>query len=294
METTCTIENCDRKHWSRGLCRNHYAAWRRAGQKEVLREARQREVRICEQCDGPIPPERRANVMFCSPQCKRRAQYDKQKANPEPKQNPPCSVDGCETPYMAKGLCSKHYNRLRDKGSLDDARQNQRGTCATEGCDRLTVGRGLCDPHYRAVLATRKREQLRERRANRACMQCSGSMEGRQGDAMFCSRACKSAERIASGRAAESSRRHYYASRYGMSREEAVERFGAQCNICGTTDGGGRHGNLHVDHDHKTGAVRGALCHGCNVSLGHFRDDPALLRKAAEYLESANLSYLET
>ena len=40
----------------------------------------------------------------------------------------------------------------------------------------------------------------------------------------------------------------------------------------------------HVDHDHSTGEVRGILCHHCNVGVGCFRDDPAILRRAADYL----------
>jgi hypothetical protein len=43
---------------------------------------------------------------------------------------------------------------------------------------------------------------------------------------------------------------------------------------------------LAADHDHKTGRIRGALAMDMNRGLAFFRDDPALLRKAADYLEN--------
>jgi hypothetical protein len=42
---------------------------------------------------------------------------------------------------------------------------------------------------------------------------------------------------------------------------------------------------VHVDHDHATDAVRALLCVDCNGGLAQFRDDPAVLRAAAEYVE---------
>jgi Recombination endonuclease VII len=41
----------------------------------------------------------------------------------------------------------------------------------------------------------------------------------------------------------------------------------------------------HIDHDHVTGTVRGVLCFTCNAALGQLQDDPAIIRRAAAYVE---------
>jgi len=43
-----------------------------------------------------------------------------------------------------------------------------------------------------------------------------------------------------------------------------------------------------VDHDHKTGKVRGLLCLGCNVALGAWENNIELFYKAMQYLKEKN------
>jgi hypothetical protein len=73
--------------------------------------------------------------------------------------------------------------------------------------------------------------------------------------------------------------------RYGISLSQWNEMFHSQCGkcaICGQVD------NLHVDHNHATGAVRALLCGTCNRGIGQLKDDPQVVRAAAEYLERHN------
>lgn len=72
------------------------------------------------------------------------------------------------------------------------------------------------------------------------------------------------------------------ASRYGMTRQELSGMIAASAGTCAVCY---KQRVLVVDHRHLCGTVRGLLCDTCNRGLGMFSDDPATLRRAADYLE---------
>ncbi len=66
-----------------------------------------------------------------------------------------------------------------------------------------------------------------------------------------------------------------------------LETQGNCCAICKTTTPGSKIG-WNLDHCHRTNRVRFVLCAHCNRGLGAFRDDPNIMRKAADMLEQFN------
>lgn len=75
--------------------------------------------------------------------------------------------------------------------------------------------------------------------------------------------------------------------RHGISIEQYEQMLIAQnhkCAICKEYPKDNLKNPWHVDHDHKTGKVRGVLCHSCNTALGNFNDSVEILRRALEYL----------
>lgn len=73
---------------------------------------------------------------------------------------------------------------------------------------------------------------------------------------------------------------------YGLTIADWNKLYKAQnksCAICRTKVNNGK--RLAVDHNHKTGKVRGLLCTQCNQGIGKFRDDIVLLEKAINYLD---------
>lgn len=82
-------------------------------------------------------------------------------------------------------------------------------------------------------------------------------------------------------------RSEYLRRKYGITNgeyERILDSQGGVCAICKRT---GRK-RLAVDHDHRSGMVRGLLCWRCNKHLiSNFRD-PERFYSAAEYLRSSD------
>jgi hypothetical protein len=87
-------------------------------------------------------------------------------------------------------------------------------------------------------------------------------------------------------------REHNLLRKYKLTEADYVQILEGQGGVCAICCGNlnardGRregHRKFCVDHDHRTGLVRGILCGLCNRGLGCFRDDPALLQTAFAYL----------
>ncbi len=82
---------------------------------------------------------------------------------------------------------------------------------------------------------------------------------------------------------------NYFASlmrKYGMTRESYERMLKKQKGLCALCRKPSPTRRMSVDHCHDTGVVRKLLCMMCNVALGHFRDDPATLKRAVRYLTS--------
>lgn len=114
------------------------------------------------------------------------------------------------------------------------------------------------------------------------CRHCGKEFLPKAPSELYCSDFCKDY--------AETER--YYKRVYHISLKEHLdmaERQNFVCAICGKPNFamGERHtGCLVVDHDHKTGKVRGLLCHNCNRALGLLQDNSLTVYKAYTYLQS--------
>lgn len=87
------------------------------------------------------------------------------------------------------------------------------------------------------------------------------------------------------------SRAQQLESKYQITEAIYAEMLLRQNGVCAICRCHQRYKRLAVDHDHKTGQVRGLLCEQCNHGLGRFFDSPFRLRNAAAYLEKAKAAW---
>lgn len=153
MTKTCSMEGCDRPNHARSLCCAHYMdRWRNERRAELHGD--------CPDCGGP----KSANAARCRP-CAERLRRERT-----------CSMEGCDRPHQAHGLCSLHDGRLKgkrttadyvcpdcggpkshaaarcrpcaDRERREDRRRRGQALCTVEGCSRLLYCKRLCVMHY--------------------------------------------------------------------------------------------------------------------------------------------------
>lgn len=71
---------------------------------------------------------------------------------------------------------------------------------------------------------------------------------------------------------------------YDLTQEQYTVMYDHQKGVCWICKHVPSSKQLHIDHDHRTGKVRGLLCYRCNVGLGFFKDDIDRLEDAIQYL----------
>lgn len=115
---------------------------------------------------------------------------------------------------------------------------------------------------------------------DKSCKTCSSVFTPSNPCQLYCSKECKG-------------KNAYYKRNYGITDADLTKKKaeqGNKCFLCGSEGfliGKNNHSEkLVVDHCHETGRVRKLLCQNCNRGLGLFQDNPELLRKAADYVET--------
>jgi len=196
------------------------------------------------------------------------------------KQHDICTIDGCGRGHKSRGYCASHYQQykrgLTDLGALKTRQRVKPDCCVEVDCESPVKANGLCAAHYQRFL---RHGHTRYRDRKRPAKQCSMN---RCENIFYANGLCH---------------QHYSRVRrfrkFGMSSERYLEMFEEQKGLCAICNGeelakdalSGKFRALAIDHSHETGDVRGLLCSPCNRAIGLLKDDPATLRKAADYLE---------
>jgi hypothetical protein len=72
--------------------------------------------------------------------------------------------------------------------------------------------------------------------------------------------------------------------RYGITNDDYLKLLSNQKGVCKICKEKSTRLRLLVDHNHKTGKVRGLLCERCNSLLGRVNDNSQILENASAYL----------
>lgn len=263
----CKVDNdhCNGPSYGWGYCPRHYGRAKRGGDPYAPFPSEYN--RTCKISDE------NCNQYYAKGYCA--LHYDRQVRGRDVKapaqssnKGKKCAHTGCRRDARIKGHCAGHRKQYMDTGETWDfgavKSTSTFSQCRRSGCTDTPFKSSLCETHFN------ERQDWIDKTGRRCSVNnCIGSAAGEN-------ILCASHKKIAS---------KYFPT------PEAYAAFRAEhpaCDLCGADI------RLAVDHDHSCcpggetcgNCIRGLLCYGCNVGIGNLRDNPALLRKAAEYIEA--------
>ena len=222
-----------------------------------------------------------------------------------------CQVHNCNDIEVAKGLCDKHYRRLKRHGTTDDTvgRKFVEGDLASRHplyetwrtITRVNGGKDVCE-EWKEISNFVK--DVGERVLNSQFKRRDSSLPYSKENCYWKpyvapeDRRNNNAEKMKkwSARAREINPDYYRNAdlkrTYGITIDDYNQMLAAQnnvCAVCGLPERRVDHrtkqlSRLAVDHCHTTGKVRGLLCHHCNAMLGSSIDSIKNLEKGIAYL----------
>lgn len=190
-----------------------------------------------------------------------------------------CTVPECTRKHKAAGYCASHYQQWRRgvpiTGPVKARDRHHAPTCSEPDCSAAVKAKGLCKMHYARLLRHGFTRNPSRQKPFQSCL-----VEG-----------CNS-NRYAQGLCNQHYLRERDAAKYGLSLKDLAAIHREQeglCAIChcpskAVNGWSGKTVELHIDHDHATGAFRGLLCPHCNRAIGLLQDDTKTVAAAIAYL----------
>lgn len=190
--------------------------------------------------------------------------------------------------YSNGEFCSREC--ARSYPTKEDKKETKEVYCISCG-EKMEVGKRT-DPRKVKCENCKPKPKKRRRgkREKRICKNCGSefdclSIKIRNGGGFFCTISCYLDFQKKNGYDEETKKYHNILyqkkCKYGLNEEEYLKMMeNEHCMICEK-----EMKSKCIDHDHKTGEIRGVICHSCNRGLGFFHDSVNNLKKAIEYIE---------
>jgi hypothetical protein len=158
------------------------------------------------------------------------------------------------------------------------ARPKNTALCSVENCGKLVYGKGMCRPHWWRMHRYGRTHKVVKRGVYAVC-----TVEG-----------CGETKIKGHGLCLIHYRQYHHKFRvYEIDHARYIELINEQNNLCAICRKAetslfrnipGKIKQLAIDHNHKTGKVRGLLCWKCNSMLGRVQENVDLIRAMIDYL----------